>query len=130
MKNQPKYYVGGVEGDTFDFVADSVIQDLDDAMPAFIRRYFMSQWSTERPSKRGWYFAYEALPDENAEVVCVWFNGKYAYTMDVKFDPDDFSAWIPIVMPNPSWLKDATVDRSSEDVEMMEYVMSGGGGKQ
>jgi len=124
--DKPKYYVGGVEGNTFDFLADSVIEDLGDVMPALIRRYFMSRWSTERPTEPGWYFAYEALPDENAEVVCVWFNGKYAYTMDVKFDPDDFSAWIPIVMPNPLWLKDATVDRNSEEMDMVEHVIQSG----
>lgn len=62
----------------------------------------MDAWSTEPPKTNGWYYAYENLPAEDADILCVWYNPipDEAFTMDCMFKASDFSHWMPIELPD------------------------------
>lgn len=63
----------------------------------------MNEWTEETPTKKGYYWAYEALDACDANVILVYVTGgRLAYTtFEVIFDLSHFSHWIgPLVLPD------------------------------
>jgi len=69
------------------------------------------KWVTVAPTKRGYYWAYESLDEQDADVLLVYLRGDdeeiVCWANDgMRFSVQDFSRWMgPLEFPAPPQIK-------------------------